>query len=137
LNTPSTDKDPDNDTAVPPSAEPPGSSNTPSTDVDPVNDTAVPPAEPLVTGDDAHDDMGWLLASEDDGQSQSLAICVERWRNARPEARKKIFPLFSVSGVFLVVCRHGHVLYVCDMIRSGELLSFFPCFQVDKSHSYC
>ncbi|KAJ7206977.1 hypothetical protein C8J57DRAFT_1099457, partial [Mycena rebaudengoi] len=50
--------------------------------------------------------------------------CVERWRNAGPEARKKMFALFAISGIFLSVCRHGHVLVMCDMIRSGELMKY-------------
>jgi hypothetical protein len=32
-----------------------------------------------------------------------------------------MFALFAVAGIFLAVCRHGHVLVICDMIRSGEL----------------
>jgi hypothetical protein len=32
-----------------------------------------------------------------------------------------MFELFAVAGIFLVVCRHGHVVVMCDMIRSGEL----------------
>jgi len=50
-----------------------------------------------------------------------MNTCVERWKNAGPEARKKMFALFAVAGIFLAVCRHGHVLVLCDMIHSGEL----------------
>jgi hypothetical protein len=46
---------------------------------------------------------------------------VERWKNAGPEARKKMFALFAIAGIFVSVRRHGHVLVMCDMIRSGEL----------------
>ncbi|PIL35238.1 hypothetical protein GSI_03028 [Ganoderma sinense ZZ0214-1] len=52
------------------------------------------------------------------------SVCEERWRNAGPEARKKMFALFAVSGVFVCLCRHGHVLVMCDMIRSGELMKY-------------
>ncbi|KAJ7795619.1 hypothetical protein B0H14DRAFT_2391470, partial [Mycena olivaceomarginata] len=48
-------------------------------------------------------------------------ICVERWKVAGPEARKKMFTLFAVLGIFLIVCRHRHVGVMCDMIQSGEL----------------
>ncbi|KAJ7734413.1 hypothetical protein B0H16DRAFT_1225125, partial [Mycena metata] len=37
---------------------------------------------------------------------------------------KKMFALFAVAGIFLVVCRHGHVVVMCDMIRSGELMKY-------------
>ncbi|TFK59015.1 hypothetical protein BDN72DRAFT_781320 [Pluteus cervinus] len=58
------------------------------------------------------------------GDDNSVNTCVERWRNAGPEARKKMFALFAVSGIFVTVCRHGHVLLICDMIRSGELMKY-------------
>ena len=36
-----------------------------------------------------------------------------------------MFALFAIARIFLVVCRHGHVLVICDMIRSGELYVLF------------
>ena len=51
----------------------------------------------------------------------SYILCVERWCNASPEACKKMFTLFAIAGIFLTVCRHGHVLVICDMICSGKL----------------
>ncbi|KIY48270.1 hypothetical protein FISHEDRAFT_43570 [Fistulina hepatica ATCC 64428] len=50
--------------------------------------------------------------------------CVERWRAAGPDARKKAVELFAVAGIFITLCRHGHVLVMCDMIRSGELMKY-------------
>ncbi|RDX44104.1 hypothetical protein OH76DRAFT_1458094 [Lentinus brumalis] len=55
---------------------------------------------------------------------EAASVCVERWRIAGPEARKKMFALFAVSGVFVCLCRHGHILVMCDMIRSGELMKY-------------
>ncbi|KAI0682682.1 hypothetical protein C8T65DRAFT_713785 [Cerioporus squamosus] len=54
----------------------------------------------------------------------SKSVCAERWRNAGPEARKKMFALFATTGVFACLCRHGQVLLLCDMIRSGELMKY-------------
>jgi KDZ transposase-like protein len=59
-----------------------------------------------------------------------MDTCVDRWRNAGPEARKKMFALFAVAGIFLAVCRHGHVLVICDMIRSGELYVFLVWYNL-------
>lgn len=81
---------------------------------DPIIDT-------LPEADVDPEDIAWLNVTEIDELAQCVNTCVERWRNAGPEARKKMFALFAVSGVFLAVCRHGHVLVICDMIRSGEL----------------
>ena len=69
----------------------------------------------------ATEETAWLNVTEHDGLAKCLDTCVDRWRNAGPEARKKMFALFAVAGIFLSVCRHGHVLVICDMIRSGEL----------------
>ncbi|KAJ3481525.1 hypothetical protein NLJ89_g12204 [Agrocybe chaxingu] len=35
-----------------------------------------------------------------------------------------MFALFAIAGIFLAVCQHGHVLVICDMIRSGELMKY-------------
>ena len=67
--------------------------------------------------------MEWLNVEQgrDSELSESVDICIQHWHNAGLEARKKMFTLFAVSGIFLVVCRHGHLLFICDMVRSGEL----------------
>jgi hypothetical protein len=69
------------------------------------------------------DDIAWLNVAEHDEVQKITDICVERWRSAGPEARKKMFALFAIAGIFIAVCRHGHLLVICDMIRSGELFS--------------
>ncbi|KAJ6481138.1 hypothetical protein C8R45DRAFT_1054313 [Mycena sanguinolenta] len=65
-----------------------------------------------------------LSSEETDELTKCLNTCVERWKAAGPEARKKMFALFAVAGIFISVCRHGHVLLICDMIRSGELMKY-------------
>jgi hypothetical protein len=94
----------------------------------PVTDPETPPPGPSenpnpVTDDD---DIAWLNVNEltedeSDELAQCVNTCVERWKAAGPEARKKMFTLFAIAGIFIAVCRHGHVLVMCDMIRSGEL----------------
>ncbi|KIJ30001.1 hypothetical protein M422DRAFT_88109, partial [Sphaerobolus stellatus SS14] len=54
----------------------------------------------------------------------SVSVCVERWRNAGPEERKKMWQMFTETGIFLAACHHGFILYLCDMIRSGELAKY-------------
>ena len=71
----------------------------------------------------------WLNITENDDLAKCLDTCIDRWCNAGPEARKKMFALFAIAGIFLAVCHHGHVLVICDMIRSGELYVCF-CFGV-------
>ncbi|KAJ6573764.1 hypothetical protein DFH09DRAFT_1311848 [Mycena vulgaris] len=79
--------------------------------------------------DDNDDDVAWLNINElNEEEANELErcvdTCVQRWKNAGPEARKKMFALFAVAGIFIAVCRHGHVLVICDMIRSGELMKY-------------
>ncbi|KAJ7084150.1 hypothetical protein C8R44DRAFT_651709, partial [Mycena epipterygia] len=109
--------------------------------VDCFKDEVVNSKGPVTTPEskaDQDEDIAWLNINELEGaEADELAkcvnICVERWRAAGPEARKKMFALFAIAGIFLSVCRHGHVLVMCDMIRSGELydLHFFWDFPFD------
>lgn len=69
-----------------------------------------------------------MNVSEHEELAKCVNTCVDRWKNAGPEARKKMFALFAISGIFLAVCRHGHVLVMCDMIRSGELYVSYCLF---------
>ncbi|KAG2090002.1 uncharacterized protein F5147DRAFT_748278 [Suillus discolor] len=57
--------------------------------------------------------------------------CVNRWRNAGPETRKKMFSGFDESGIFIAACRHRFVVLACDMIWSGELAKY-PLAIIDK-----
>ncbi|KAJ6533368.1 hypothetical protein B0H10DRAFT_2265166 [Mycena sp. CBHHK59/15] len=77
-------------------------------------------------GEDDDGDVAWLnvnelSSAEAEELSKCVDTCVERWKAAGPEVRKKMFTLFAIAGIFLTVCRHGHVVVMCDMIRSGEL----------------
>jgi hypothetical protein len=77
--------------------------------------TATPPhsdescAPPPGTSADVDDDVAWLNINELTGDEldeleRCVNTCVERWKNAGPEAWKKMFALFAISGIFLSVC---------------------------------
>ncbi|TFY51701.1 hypothetical protein EVJ58_g10428, partial [Rhodofomes roseus] len=101
--------------------------------------SAIPRADGTAVQDshddeDNYDDEFGCLDSPEEGDENSqvdVTTCVERWRNAGPESRKKMFALFAVTGVFVCVCRHGHLLAICDMIRSGELMKY-PLAIIDR-----
>ena len=76
---------------------------------------------PITTKDLVTEETAWLNITEHDNLAKCLDTCVDRWQNAGPEACKKMFVLFAVAGIFLVVCQHRHVLVICNMIRSGKL----------------
>ncbi|KAJ7733717.1 hypothetical protein B0H14DRAFT_2408921 [Mycena olivaceomarginata] len=48
----------------------------------------------------------------------------ERWKNMSEELTAKMWGIFDETGVFLALCRHGFVLLVTDMVRSGELAKY-------------
>ncbi|KAG8703195.1 hypothetical protein FRC09_004303 [Ceratobasidium sp. 395] len=56
----------------------------------------------------------------DDDVEGGESACAPRWKNARNENAKDSSKVLDETGVFVVLCRHGMVLVVADMIRSGE-----------------
>ncbi|KAJ8088952.1 hypothetical protein PM082_014199 [Marasmius tenuissimus] len=83
-----------------------------------------PSSSELPTFDEDPDEVAWLSANENDEFLEGLDACVDRWKAAAPEVRKKMFAFFQVAGIFVVVCQHGHLLVICDMIRSSELMKY-------------
>ncbi|KAJ7092254.1 hypothetical protein C8R44DRAFT_891296 [Mycena epipterygia] len=45
----------------------------------------------------------------------------DRWENMKEHVTAKAWGMYDETGVFLSLCRHGFVLFIADMIRSGEL----------------
>ncbi|KAG1859621.1 hypothetical protein DFJ58DRAFT_715712 [Suillus subalutaceus] len=43
----------------------------------------------------------------------------------------KMFAIFKKSGIFITVCRHGFLLTICNMVRSGELMKY-PLASLNK-----
>ncbi|KAG1723944.1 hypothetical protein EDB19DRAFT_1897988 [Suillus lakei] len=66
------------------------------------------------------DDWGDVLSKMEGSEFR----CMDRWRNAGPEQRKKMFAVFDESGIFIAACRHQFVLLACNMVRSGELAKY-------------
>lgn len=57
----------------------------------------------------------------DESCDEEDSPCDDRWKNMNQEAAEKAWGIFDETGVFLCLCRHGFVLAVLDMVRSGEL----------------
>lgn len=47
--------------------------------------------------------------------------CIDRWTNLSEDSKKTMWGVFDETGIFVSACRHGVVMAMCDMIRSGEL----------------
>ncbi|KAI0083028.1 hypothetical protein BDY19DRAFT_987985 [Irpex rosettiformis] len=63
---------------------------------------------------------------------QRLAQCTKNWKSAAKEDRKKMWGMFDEAGVFAAACRHGLILWVIDMVCSGELAKY-PLAIVSKT----
>ncbi|KAF8162026.1 hypothetical protein K438DRAFT_1985345, partial [Mycena galopus ATCC 62051] len=58
------------------------------------------------------------------GEKDSDNPCAERWKNMINDVTSKMWGIFDEMGIFLALCRHGFVLVIADMIRSGELAKY-------------
>ncbi|KAL5514583.1 hypothetical protein ACEPAG_1899 [Sanghuangporus baumii] len=56
--------------------------------------------------------------------SDEKTPCTDRWVNLSADSKKRMWGTFDETGIFVATCRHGVVLSVCDMIRSGELAKY-------------
>ncbi|RXW18867.1 hypothetical protein EST38_g6987 [Candolleomyces aberdarensis] len=46
--------------------------------------------------------------------------CVKNWKAAQPDTHKKVMGIFDKTGWFACACQHGIILWVADMVQSGE-----------------
>ncbi|KAJ6463862.1 hypothetical protein DFH09DRAFT_1267388 [Mycena vulgaris] len=58
------------------------------------------------------------------GNSDEDNPCADRWKNMINDVTSKMWGIFDETGVFLALCRHGFVLVLADMIKSGELAKY-------------
>ncbi|KAJ7238094.1 hypothetical protein B0H12DRAFT_1025997, partial [Mycena haematopus] len=60
---------------------------------------------------------GSELPDEGDG-------CTERWQNMREDVTSRAYGMYDETGIFPALCRHGFVLVIVDMVKSGELAKY-------------
>ncbi|KAJ8087326.1 hypothetical protein PM082_006156 [Marasmius tenuissimus] len=70
------------------------------------------------------EEIAWLNVLEEDELRACVNACVDHWKATSPDPQKKMFAFFAVTGVFIAVCRHGHLIVMCDMRRSRELMKY-------------
>ncbi|KDQ58311.1 hypothetical protein JAAARDRAFT_89630, partial [Jaapia argillacea MUCL 33604] len=58
--------------------------------------------------------------------------CHRRWKAAAKEERKRMWGVFEESRIFASACRHGFILWIADMVRSGELFKY-PLAMIAKA----
>ncbi|KAJ7254118.1 hypothetical protein B0H12DRAFT_1003455, partial [Mycena haematopus] len=60
---------------------------------------------------------GSELPDEGDG-------CAERWQNMREDVTARAYGMYDETGIFPALCRHGFLLLIVDMVKSGELAKY-------------
>lgn len=50
-----------------------------------------------------------------------IKVCVKNWKAAKEEQSKGSWGTFHETGIFASACRHGLLLWIIDMVQSGEL----------------
>ncbi|KAJ7233282.1 hypothetical protein B0H12DRAFT_1028580, partial [Mycena haematopus] len=60
---------------------------------------------------------GSELPDEGDG-------CTERWQNMREDVTARVYGMYDETGIFPALCRHGFLLLIVDMVKSGELAKY-------------
>ncbi len=76
---------------------------------------------PDTTDNDAASDDGYDGPEGDPTDRAPDSSCASNWKAAASDDKKKMWAIFEETGVFASACRHGFVLWLIDMIRSGEL----------------
>lgn len=67
------------------------------------------------------------IKEEEDTHPEDLMMqvmssdCSKNWKAAADEEKKHMWSVFDETGIFVSACRHGLLLWVTDMVSSGEL----------------
>ncbi|KAF8145917.1 hypothetical protein K438DRAFT_1629234, partial [Mycena galopus ATCC 62051] len=59
-----------------------------------------------------------------DAENDEGAGCDERWQNMKEDVTARAWGMYDETGIFPALCRHGFVLVVVDMVKSGELAKY-------------
>ncbi|KAI0676297.1 hypothetical protein C8Q78DRAFT_960152, partial [Trametes maxima] len=59
-----------------------------------------------------------------DGAGGVDSLCTKNWKAAQSDEKKRSWDIFEETGIFASACRHGLILWLVDMVRSGELARY-------------
>ncbi|KAJ7856056.1 hypothetical protein B0H14DRAFT_2352906 [Mycena olivaceomarginata] len=60
----------------------------------------------------------------DSGDDEEESGCPEPWQNMKEDVTACAYGMYDETGFFPALCRHGFVLKVVDMVKSGELSKY-------------
>ncbi|KAK7678110.1 hypothetical protein QCA50_018903 [Cerrena zonata] len=67
-----------------------------------------------------------------EGNTNNLDTCAKNWKAAAANEKKQTWDIFDETGIFASACRHGLILWLIDMVQSGELAKY-PLAMVAKA----
>ncbi|KAI0746795.1 hypothetical protein C8Q80DRAFT_1220069 [Daedaleopsis nitida] len=50
--------------------------------------------------------------------------CTSNWKAVAADDKKRMWAIFEETGIFAAACRHGFIVWLIDMVRSGELAKY-------------
>ena len=68
--------------------------------------------------DDGGDDDDVVEQGDDEGIGPSP--CANNWKAAQSDSKKQTWGIFAETGLFASACCHGLILWIADMVWSGE-----------------
>lgn len=68
-----------------------------------------------VETEDSVEEQGGL-----EGGGPDPGPCANNWKAAQSDSKKRMWGVFAETGLFASACRHGLILWIADMVRSGE-----------------
>ncbi|KAF9789733.1 hypothetical protein BJ322DRAFT_1001037 [Thelephora terrestris] len=71
------------------------------------------------SGDDDEGDSDDATEQGKNGDPDS-GPCANNWKAAQLDSKKRMWGIFAETGLFASACQHGFILWITDMIRSGE-----------------
>ncbi|KAJ7809272.1 hypothetical protein B0H14DRAFT_2867397 [Mycena olivaceomarginata] len=69
--------------------------------------------------------MDVLMRGFEEGAEQDEgAGCDEQWENMKEDVTAHAYGMYNKTGIFPALCRHGFMLVIADMVKSGELVKY-------------
>jgi len=79
------------------------------------------PGQTRVKQEPEEEDVGQDEDYVTEAEGVQLENCTSNWKAAASMEKKKMWGVFDETGIFASACPHGFVLWLADMVQSGEL----------------
>jgi len=70
--------------------------------------------------DDGGETDGNGVVGQGDDSGVDPGPCANNWKAAQSDSKKRMWGVFAETGLFASACRHGLILWIADMVQSGE-----------------